>query len=105
MSERIPGLLGVAAMEIALSELFEGYRWTCVRWRIWAAIFARKCWTQPRFNMTKEDEIRLRHMADAAREVASFSAGRTRGDLDDDRQLVMALVNAEHTRKTPYGPD
>ena len=24
MSERIPGLLGVAAMEIALSELFEG---------------------------------------------------------------------------------
>lgn len=51
--------------------------------------------------MTKEDEIRLRHMADAAREVASFSAGRTRGDLDDDRQLVMALVNAEHARKTP----
>ena len=55
--------------------------------------------------MAKEDEIRLRRMADAAREVASFSAGRTRGDLDDDRQLVMALVNAEHARKTPYGPD
>ena len=42
--------------------------------------------------MSREDEIRLRHMADAAREAASFAAGRTRGDLDDDRQLVMALV-------------
>ena len=42
--------------------------------------------------MSKEDEIRLRHMVDAAREAASFAAGRTRGDLDADRQLVMALV-------------
>ena len=42
--------------------------------------------------MSREDEMRLRHMADAAREAASFAAGRTRGDLDDGRQLVMALV-------------
>ena len=42
--------------------------------------------------MSREDEIRLRHMVDAAREAASFAAGRTRGDLDADRQLVMALV-------------
>ena len=42
--------------------------------------------------MSREDEIRLRHMADAAREAASFAADRARGDLDTDRQLVMALV-------------
>ena len=42
--------------------------------------------------MSREDEIRLRHMVDAAREAASFAVGRTRGDLDADRQLVMALV-------------
>lgn len=51
--------------------------------------------------MTREDKIRLRHMTDAAREAASFAAGRTRWDLDDDRQLVMALVDAERARKTP----
>ena len=38
--------------------------------------------------MSREDEIRLRHVADAAREAASFAAGRARGDLDTDRQLV-----------------
>ena len=42
--------------------------------------------------MSREDEIRLRHMADAAREAASFATGRARGTLDTDRQLVMALV-------------
>ena len=47
---------------------------------------------RPRFNMSRKDEIRLRHMVDAAREAVSFAAGRTRGDLDADRQLVMALV-------------
>ena len=42
--------------------------------------------------MSKDDENRLRHMVDAAREASSFAAGRTRADLDTDRQLVMALV-------------
>ena len=42
--------------------------------------------------MRKDDEVRLRHMLDAAREAVSFARGRTRGDLDDDRQLVLALV-------------
>ncbi len=42
--------------------------------------------------MSRDDGIRLRHMVDAAREASSFAAGRTRGDLDTDRQLVMALV-------------
>ena len=42
--------------------------------------------------MRKDDEIRLRHMLEAAREAESFVRGRTRGDLDTDRQLVLSLV-------------
>ena len=46
----------------------------------------------PRFNMGKDDEIRLRHMLEAAREALSFARGRARGDLETDRQLLLALV-------------
>ena len=42
--------------------------------------------------MRKDDEIRLRHMLDAAREAIAFARGRTRGDPDSDRQLVLALI-------------
>ena len=42
--------------------------------------------------MRRDDAIRLRHMLDAAREAIAFARGRTRGDLDTDRQLVLALV-------------
>ena len=42
--------------------------------------------------MTKHDEIRLRHMIEAAREAVSFARGRVRSDLDIDRQLVLSLV-------------
>ena len=42
--------------------------------------------------MREDDIIRLRHMLDAAREVAKFVSGRTRSDLNTDRQLVLALV-------------
>ena len=42
--------------------------------------------------MRKDDEIRIRHMLDAAREAEAFAAGRTRRDLDTDRQLVLSLV-------------
>ena len=42
--------------------------------------------------MHKDDEIRIRHMLDAARAAESFAAGRTRRDLDTDRQLVLSLV-------------
>lgn len=44
--------------------------------------------------MRKEDEVRLRHMLDAAREVLGFAKGRNRDDLNGDRQLVLALVKA-----------
>ena len=42
--------------------------------------------------MRKDNEIRIRHMLDAAREAEAFAAGRTRRDLDTDRQLVLSLV-------------
>ena len=42
--------------------------------------------------MHRDDEIRLRHMLEAAREAASFAMGRARDDLETDRQLVLALV-------------
>ena len=37
--------------------------------------------------MNEDDEIRLRHMLDAAREAVAFSQGRVRADLRIDRQL------------------
>lgn len=35
--------------------------------------------------MRKQDEIRLRHMLDAAREALGFVQGRNRADLNNDR--------------------
>ena len=40
----------------------------------------------------REGDVRLRHMLDYSREAAGLVAGRTRGDLDDDRKLNLALV-------------
>ena len=42
--------------------------------------------------MRREDEIRLRHMLDAAQEAVSFARGRTREDLGTDRQLVLSVI-------------
>ena len=42
--------------------------------------------------MRKDDAVRLRHMLDAAREAIGFVRGRTRADLDTDRQLVLSLM-------------
>ena len=44
--------------------------------------------------MTKSDEIRLRHMLDAARDALGFAAGRSRADLDSDRMLALSLVKS-----------
>ena len=42
--------------------------------------------------MIRDDEIRLRHMIEAAREAVSFASNRVRDDLETDRQLVLSLV-------------
>ncbi len=42
--------------------------------------------------MLPEDRVRLLHMRDAAREAIGFAAGRTRDDLETDRQLLLAIV-------------
>lgn len=44
--------------------------------------------------MRPDDEIRLRHILDAAREAQGFIRGRSREDLNQDRQLEWALVKA-----------
>lgn len=41
--------------------------------------------------MNEQDEIRLRHMLDAAREVVAFAQDHTREDLDDNKMLIRAL--------------
>ena len=40
--------------------------------------------------MPEDDEIRLRHMLDAAREAVSFARYRVRSDLETDRLSVHA---------------
>lgn len=39
-----------------------------------------------------EDDIRLRHMLDHAREAVTMTRGSARADLDTDRRLNLALV-------------
>jgi uncharacterized protein with HEPN domain len=42
--------------------------------------------------MRKADEIRLRHMLDAAEEAVGFCAGVSREDLTRQRMLALAVV-------------
>jgi len=42
--------------------------------------------------MFEDDNVRIRHILDAAREAASFAGGRRRMDLDTDRKLNLSLV-------------
>ena len=40
------------------------------------------------------DQIRVRHMLQAAREAMNFVQGKQRKDLDEDRLLVLGLIKA-----------
>ena len=42
--------------------------------------------------MHKTDDVRLRHMLDAAKEALSFMKGKSRKDLDTNRMLVLSLL-------------
>lgn len=42
--------------------------------------------------MREADEIRLKHMLDAAREAVHFAERRSRQDLDRDRLLALGLM-------------
>ena len=44
--------------------------------------------------MYKDDNVRLRHMRDAARQAVGFAKNKKRLDLDSDLMLVLALVKA-----------
>ena len=49
---------------------------------------------RPWCSMRRDDQIRLRHMLDAAEDARSFVVGRDREDLEKDRMLALALVRS-----------
>jgi len=42
--------------------------------------------------MVRDDQVRLRHMLDAAKEAVGFAKGRSRTELDTNRMLSLSLV-------------
>ncbi len=42
--------------------------------------------------MRREDQIRIRHLTEAATKAVAYSAGKQRADLDDDELLRLALT-------------
>ncbi|MBA3282959.1 MAG: DUF86 domain-containing protein [Acidimicrobiia bacterium] len=42
--------------------------------------------------MPPDDDVRLRHLVDAAETAIRFTAPRTRADLDSDEMLTLALT-------------
>ncbi len=46
----------------------------------------------PKFSIKHEDEVRLRHILDAAVEIQQYVQASTREDLNRDRKLVHSLV-------------
>ena len=46
----------------------------------------------PNFSIKHEDQVRLRHMLDAAIEIQQYMQSSTREDLNRDRKLVHSLV-------------
>ena len=42
--------------------------------------------------MPPDDEVRLRHLVDAAERAVGHARGRTRADLDSDELLLLALT-------------
>jgi uncharacterized protein with HEPN domain len=58
-------------------------------------ISGKMYWIRRKSSMSvNKDQIRLRHMLDAARQALAFADGKTRGDLDDDILLVYGVVKA-----------
>lgn len=51
-------------------------------------------WKRRRCSTRGSDDIRLLHMRDSGRDAMAIADGRTREDLDSDRQLVLALSHA-----------
>ena len=50
-----------------------------------------------------DDLVRLRHLRDAAEKAIAFSAGKTRGSLDDDELLRLALTKLVENDRDSWG--
>ena len=48
------------------------------------------------------DDIRLRHMLDAAKQAIAFMAGRSKLSLDADAMLLLAVVKAADIPQIPW---
>ena len=79
-------------MERELSAILEGRRVDLRTAEDLSRYFRDDVLKRQRFSMHKDDQVRLRHMLDAAREVMEFTKSRTRTSLDTDRMLVLSLV-------------
>ena len=65
------------------------------RHRICLRTSATKSCERPSYSMPLEaDLIRIRHMAEAAREAIGFAEGHTRAQLDANRMLALAIIKA-----------
>ena len=51
----------------------------------------------PKFSIKHEDQVRLRHMLDAALEVQQYVQSSKREDLNHDRKLVHSFVRLLET--------
>ena len=49
--------------------------------------------------MRNEDLVRIKHMLDSAREAVSFASESSRGALENDRKLELALVKVHRDNR------
>jgi predicted nucleotidyltransferase len=89
---RVPGLFGMARLERELSGLFDGRAVDLRTPGDLSRYFDKRCSQNQKSSMYSDDLVRLRYTLDAAQEALFFANSRTRKDLDEDRQLVLAIV-------------
>jgi predicted nucleotidyltransferase len=87
--DRTPGLLTMAKMELELGavlgrEVERPPTRTSVGTSGTTSGHRRVC------SMPLDDEVRVRHLVEAASTAVSYAAGRSRADLDDDELLRLA---------------
>ena len=89
---QVVGLIRMAGMELELSEII-GRKVDMRTPSDLSRYFRKKCSPLLRFNMPKDDLIRLRHMLDAAKEALSFAKDK-RKDLYANRMLALSIVKS-----------
>jgi hypothetical protein len=89
-SGRGSGLIGIAGMEIELSEMLGRKVDLPNAPGSEPVLPGMKSWLPPYRNMCEDDRVRLGHMLQSANEALFFADGRSQVDLDHDRMLLHA---------------